>query len=129
MLFHGVIVLLQLRYYCLAPFETTLGINSSLHIISTFDVMPFTEETPHMAFNCSDSSAAEVLSSCGALKLYLCSTLPLSSSLIVRLSPLHGLPFRYPYTRCAHFLQGRQNIPSWAWCAGHIVMLAPSSRK
>ena len=51
MLFHGVIVLLQLRYCCLALFDTTLGINSSLHIISAFDVMPFIDATPHMAFN------------------------------------------------------------------------------
>ena len=135
MLFHGVIVLLQLCYCCLAPFDTTswlqwrYGFNGSLHIISAFDVMPFIDVTPHMAFNCGDSSAADVLSACGALKSYLCSTLALSSSLIVWLPPLHGLPFRYPCTGCAHFLQGRQNIPSSARCAGHIVMLAPSSRK
>ncbi|XP_015769363.1 PREDICTED: uncharacterized protein LOC107347901 [Acropora digitifera] len=41
----------KLYYSCLAPFDTTLGTNSSLHIISAFDVMPFIDVTPHMAFN------------------------------------------------------------------------------
>ena len=45
MLFHGVIVLLQLHYCCLAPFDTTGGINSAL------DVMTFIDVTPYMAFN------------------------------------------------------------------------------
>lgn len=39
------------------------------------------------------------------------------------------LPFRFPWRGCAHFVRGRQNIPSSARFAGHIVMLAPSSRK
>ena len=39
-LFHCLIVLLHLHHYCLAPFDTAIGIDSSLHISSASDVMP-----------------------------------------------------------------------------------------
>ena len=129
MLFHGVIVLLQLHYCCLAPFDTTGGINSSLLITRALDVMTFIDVTPYMAFNWGDSSVDDVLSSLWITKIISVFHFAIISSLIVRLPPLHGLPFRFPCTGCAHFLQGRRSIPSSARCAGYIVMLVPSLRK
>ena len=48
---------------------------------------------------------------------------------ISNITPVSGLPLRFPWRECAHFLLRRQNMP-WACstrCLWYIVMLVPSS--
>ena len=77
----------------------TRRINSSLHITSAFDVMSFIDVTSHMAFNCGDSSVADVLYSLWITN-HIC--VPLCHYFFthceIYLPPLHGLPFRFPCT-------------------------------
>ena len=42
----------------------------------------------------------------------------------VSLRSLSGLPFRFPCIGCAHFLLGRQDVPSLAQGAGDVNLIS-----